>query len=72
MQRGFLQDIESFNLLAMLVATSLRLGGTLTLFVDYELCVLHFSLGLLDGVPRRKVRRRNIPRWAPIYVTQFD
>ena len=58
-----------------LAVPSLRLGRGLhlALCVDYELCVLDVSPGVVwtcHGVSRRKVRRWNLLRWAPVYVAQ--
>ena len=65
MQRGFLQ--------ASHVPTSYIVGRNLALCVDYDLCLLEVSLCVVctcHGVPRKKVRRRKLLRWAPIYVAE--
>ena len=59
----------------ILVVTFQLLGTDvhLALCVDCELCLLDASPGVVcacHGVQRKKVRRRNFLRWAPIYVAQ--
>ena len=47
----------------------------ITLCVDYELCVLGVSPGVVctcQGMPRRKAQRRALPRYVLNYIAQLN